>query len=100
MKPARIVAILSAALLVFYPLSVGPVLRAYYSPVAKGYVGMPPALQDFYMPLGWMCDYCRPVEKFFSFYIRLWIPEMRPGTASRGTRAYFAIFQRCDSVRT
>lgn len=78
MKPAHMAAMVLSALLVFYPLSVGPVFRAYYTPSSYGLLGLPDGLQEFYMPLAWICAHSRPIEKFFEWYLRIWMHGIEP----------------------
>lgn len=75
MKPAHMVAMILSALVIFYPLSSGPVFRAYYSTSAHGLVGVPQALQDFYTPLTWMSK-CEPINEFFRWYFTLWMHDV------------------------
>jgi hypothetical protein len=72
-------AMILAALVVFYPLSSGPVYRAYYSTSAHGLVGMPDGLMYFYLPLAWACR-CRPIDKFFEWYITIWMHDIDPNS--------------------
>ena len=81
MNPARMVAIVLAALLLFYPLSSGPVFRAYYSTSAHGLLGLPSAVQDFYLPLVWISK-CPPIGKFFEWYITIWMHDIDPNFAN------------------
>ena len=51
-------------LLIIYPLSVGPVAKVCPSP--------PPALRQFYAPLGFICDRFPAAKNFYDWYGKLW----------------------------
>jgi hypothetical protein len=51
-------------LLILYPLSVGPVVRLAFR-IPK----LETAVQIVYAPIGFICEHCIPVDKFFDWYL-------------------------------
>jgi hypothetical protein len=72
MKPRHLIpAILMVALLLAYPLSLGPVAKWYLDRPGNQ---IPSAFQTFYAPLFAFCYYVPPAGKAMQWYFELWVP--------------------------
>jgi len=63
------IATILCALLLAYPLAVGPLARIYRVRPA------PPALVTLYSPLRWLCDHVPAISIAFQAYLELWQPK-------------------------
>ncbi|EDY22353.1 hypothetical protein CfE428DRAFT_0478 [Chthoniobacter flavus Ellin428] len=75
MKPAQFAAMLFAALLVFYSLSIGPVIRFTHYGLRSP---MPRAMAAFYAPVLWLSRY-PPIATAVEWYVLLWMPKSEQG---------------------
>jgi len=75
MKLTRIPATF-AAMLVLYVVSIGPVYRIMWTPVAQ------PAgrVAGFYAPLDWVCAQSPLLEKALYAYVEFWLPSPVPAS--------------------
>jgi len=72
MNPVRMVAMILTALMVLYPLSIGPVYRHYV--VHQGLrPPLPPWFHTFYRPLAWACGRVPGLGAAFDWYGGVWV---------------------------
>jgi len=74
MNAPRMAAIVLAALLLAYPLSIGPVNRYYMGTSAEASRDFPKALKTFYAPLWWCCK-VQPFGVLMQRYEEMWLPQ-------------------------
>jgi len=72
MKPRHLIPALLCALLIVYPLSVGPVGMLYNRHYPRGSV---PTWAWIYKPLEWACDHSGAFSGNVDWYLKLWGAE-------------------------
>jgi hypothetical protein len=73
MKPRHLIlVILPVALLLAYPLSLGPVFKWRWEHGMQ----YPSALAAFYRPLAVICEYVPPAGEAMNRYLELWVPGL------------------------
>lgn len=70
MKPRHLIPALLCALLVGYPLSIGPVGWWYHKHYARG--STPPGWVVIYGPLDWAVDHSTTLGKAMDWYGQMW----------------------------
>jgi len=75
MKPRHLIPALLCALLIAYPLSVGPVMMSFErdNPSVSGLL----RIRHFYFPLIWASEHCQPIGDSLEWYVRLWASGKR-----------------------
>jgi hypothetical protein len=71
MKPRHLILALICGLLLGYPLSMGPVVRAN---LAKHHGPYTPVQEKFYAPVFWLASNSPAFGKCLDWYFHLWIP--------------------------
>jgi hypothetical protein len=75
MKPRHLIPAILLALLLAYPLSLGPVVRWYWQhPKGKYYS----TIEAFYRPLAFFCDHVPLAAKAMDQYVELWVQRVPP----------------------
>jgi hypothetical protein len=77
MSASRVIAIVATALVVAYPLSIGPVIRSYLWNKNPFETTLPKPVRDFYRPLVWVCDQAPLLGKALDWYGDLWLGDWR-----------------------
>jgi len=75
MKPRHLIPALLCALLIGYPLSLGPVARIDVMTHPVGFMGSTAAFQAYYAPMMWINPRSPFLRHLLNGYVNLWLPS-------------------------
>jgi len=79
MKTRHLIPALLCALLIAYPLSIGPVDSFYYKRER-----FPSWVGTLYFPLNWACAHSETLKGLYEWYIELWMNRAHPKIVPHG----------------